>query len=205
MKTFLLTANTICEGEGQRNRPLSDNDAGAFATAYNEILCEGERINPEALDVPGKKGQHKQPIAGNLLRRMRQNSDAVLLLIRDPSAPSNNNVAERAVCMPKVKQKISGCLRTLGGAENFCSIRSCLDTLRKQGYGMLDVLRTIRLTKKRDEFISTKIQIFFIRYIILMINASSLYISPDCGETIRKSHLHSMSCGDPYKLGRFRV
>jgi transposase len=43
--------------------------------------------------------------------------------------------------MPKVKQRISGCFRTLEGAENFCVIRSCLDTLRKQGHGMLDVLQ----------------------------------------------------------------
>lgn len=43
--------------------------------------------------------------------------------------------------MPKVKQKISGCFRTVAGAENFCVIRSCLGTLRKQGHGMLEVLQ----------------------------------------------------------------
>jgi hypothetical protein len=31
--------------------------------------------------------------------------------------------------------------RTLDGAENFCVIRSCLDTLDKQGYNMLAVLK----------------------------------------------------------------
>ena len=44
-----------------------------------------------------------------------------------------------ASCAPKVKQKISGRLRTVEGADNFCVIRSCLDTRRKQGYGMPEV------------------------------------------------------------------
>jgi transposase len=65
----------------------------------------------------------------------------VLRFISDPAVPFTNNVAEHAVRMPKVKQEISGCFRTLVGAENFCVIRSCLDTLRNQGHGMLEVLR----------------------------------------------------------------
>jgi transposase len=72
---------------------------------------------------------------------LRLHRDSVLLFIRDLAVPFTNNLGERAVRMPKVKQKISGCFRSLEGAENFCVIRSCLDTLRKQGYGMLEVLQ----------------------------------------------------------------
>ena len=80
-------------------------------------------------------------MAFNLLRRFRQHADAVLLFISDLAVPFTNNTGERAVRMPKVKQKISGCFRTVAGAEHFCVIRSCLDTLRKQGHGMLEVLQ----------------------------------------------------------------
>ena len=61
--------------------------------------------------------------------------------MRDLTVPFTNNLAERAIRMPKVKQRISGCFRTLIGAENFCVIRSYLDTARKQGFGMLHAMQ----------------------------------------------------------------
>jgi len=141
MIDFLLNANDICEAARQKQSTLCTADIAAFDTLYNAILCEGERLNPEVVKPAGKRGRCKQSIAFNLLRRLRQHADAVLLFILDPAVPFTNNLGERAVRMPKVKQKISGCFRTLDGAENFCVIRSCLDTLRKQGHGMLDVLQ----------------------------------------------------------------
>ncbi|WP_089159943.1 IS66 family transposase [Caballeronia sordidicola] len=141
MKDFLLNANDLCQTARDKRITLSTEDIAAFGSHYYAILCEGERLNPEVAKPAGKRGRAKQSIAFNLLRRLRQHADAVLLFIRDPAVPFTNNLGERAVRMPKVKQKISGCFRTLDGAENFCVIRSCLDTLRKQGHGMLDVLR----------------------------------------------------------------
>lgn len=58
----------------------------------------------------------------------------------DHGAPFTNNLAEQAVRMPKVKQKVSGCFRTLTGARSFCIVRSYLDTQRKQGANLFDAL-----------------------------------------------------------------
>jgi len=52
----------------------------------------------------------------------------------------SNNVAEQAVRMPKVKQKISGGFRTFTGLETFCTLRSHLATLRKQRINTFDAL-----------------------------------------------------------------
>ena len=83
----------------------------------------------------GQKGCKGTPI------RQAEQPDEAEPHVGDFALPSTNNTAERAVRMPKVKQKISGCFRTLDGAEHFCVIRSCLDTLRKQGHNMLAVLQ----------------------------------------------------------------
>lgn len=141
MMDFLLGANTLCEAARQKNIALNAEDAAAFRTLYEAILRAGERLHPEVPKPIGKRGRSKQSIAFNLLHRLRQHADAVLLFIRDPAVPFTNNLGERAIRMPKVKQKIAGCFRTRQGVENFSVIRSCLDTLRKQGHGMLDVLR----------------------------------------------------------------
>nr|WP_308627200.1 transposase [Massilia genomosp. 1] len=125
----------------QQGHPLDAGAIAAFTTVYDDIVREGEELNPPKLKPDGKSGRCKQSDAHNLLRRFRLHADAILRFIADPTVPFSNNIAERAVRMPKVKQKVSGCFRTVAGADNFCTIRSCLDTLRKQGHSMLDVLR----------------------------------------------------------------
>jgi len=40
--------------------------------------------------------------------------------------PFDNGAAEHEVRMVELRQKVSGCLRTLAGAEQFCAIRGHL-------------------------------------------------------------------------------
>jgi len=141
MMDFLLSANELCQARRQKQTTFNTEDIAIFRTIYDSIIDDGEQLNPEVIKSDGKRGRKKQSIAFNLLRRFRRHADAILLFISDLAVPFTNNLGERAIRMPKVKQKISGCFRTVGGAEHFCVIRSCLDTLRKQGHGMLEVLR----------------------------------------------------------------
>ena len=139
MSDLLLNANQLCTAARQRQIEFSTDDVLAFRTVYDDIVREGELLNPDT--STSGKGRVKQSMATNLLRRFRLHAAAVLRFIDDFDVPFTNNTAERAVRMSKVKQKISGCFRTLDGAEHFCVIRSCLDTLRKQGHNMLAVLQ----------------------------------------------------------------
>ena len=75
-----------------------------------------------------------------LARRMLQRIDDYLRFAHDLRCPFDNNPAEREVRMVKVRQKISGAMRTLTGAEHFCHLRSYLATATKHGINQLDAL-----------------------------------------------------------------
>jgi transposase len=63
-----------------------------------------------------------------LARRLLGRQDDYLRFTRDFRAPPDNNGTERDIRMAKLKQKVSGCLRTMTGARQFCAIRSYLST-----------------------------------------------------------------------------
>ncbi len=141
MTDLLRTANKISDASRRQNIPIPPGVVMAFRTLYDEIVRKAQQLHPAAPVWPGKRGSSKQSAAFHLLRRLREHAGAVLLFLDNPVVPFTNNVGERAIRMPKVKQKISGCFRTHHGAQNFSVIRSCLDTFHKQGHSMLDVLR----------------------------------------------------------------
>jgi transposase len=75
-----------------------------------------------------------------LARRLLDRQDDYLRFTRDWRVPADNNGTERDIRMIKLRQKISGCLRTLIGAQHFCTIRSYLSTAAKHGKHSFDTL-----------------------------------------------------------------
>jgi transposase len=75
-----------------------------------------------------------------LARRLLDRQDDYLRFTADFRAPPDNNGTERDIRMAKLKQKVSGCLRTMTGARQFCAIRSYLSTAAKHGLNFFDAL-----------------------------------------------------------------
>ena len=75
-----------------------------------------------------------------LARRLLDRQDDYLRFTTDWRIPPDNNGSERDIRMIKLRQKISGCQRTLTGAKQFCAIRSYLSTAAKHGKHFFEVL-----------------------------------------------------------------
>ncbi len=79
-----------------------------------------------------------------LARRLRDRQSDYLRFLDDGFAvPWDNNAAEREIRMVKIRQKVSGSMRTLAGARDFTDIRSYLATAVKHGVRFIDALTTL--------------------------------------------------------------
>jgi transposase len=86
--------------------------------------------------APGRR----QSKTRNLLQRLRDRDEQVLLFARDLSVPFTNNQAERDVRPTKTQLKISGCHRSETTATAWLRIRGYISTVAKHGDNILDAL-----------------------------------------------------------------
>jgi transposase len=118
--------------------PLRGRKAERLLESYYRILEEGRKRHPRREAGQGRSAQSK---AANLLDRLEDFEPCILAFSSEPEVPFTNNQAERDLRMNKVKQKISGCFRTLKGAQIFARVRSYLSTCRKQGKNLWTALQ----------------------------------------------------------------
>ena len=143
MADFLISSNKLRNAANLQGTPLTAEAIQVLTCNYERLLVIGEQLNPRKTERTNNRGRIKQTNAINLLARLRDHAKAVLHFLRNPKVPFTNNTGERAVRMPKGKQKVAGCFRSVLGAEYYFTIRSYLDTLYKQGHNVFDALLSV--------------------------------------------------------------
>jgi transposase len=128
----------VAKGQAQ----LTARRRKTFTAEYNHLVQSGLRANPPPKPT-GRVGRPTQGPIRSILLRLKKHPTAVLAFMHNFQVPFDNNQAERDVRMLKIKQKVSGCFRSLAGAQTFCRIRGYLSTMRKQGHNALTVLTSV--------------------------------------------------------------
>ena len=113
-------------------------EADPVALAFQKIaLASAAQIGKAATS-----GRENKLVAKHnaLFTRIETRIEDYLRFLADPQIPFDNNASEREIRMCKLRIKVSGSMRSMRGAEEFCRIRSYLQTTKKHGIDWLDAL-----------------------------------------------------------------
>jgi transposase len=130
----LLALNEAAGAARAAGRPAIDPEARTkHEDWYRQAAAAGTALNACR---SGKLQQKRHALA----TRMKNREADYLRFARDLRVPFSNNAAEQSIRMCKLRIKISGCMRSMTGAEEFCAIRSYLATAARHGLGALEAL-----------------------------------------------------------------
>ena len=110
---------------------FSKKAMGIYSDRYDDILRKAGREQAKRGTIDSK----------NLLKRLKSYKDSVLLFMTDKTVPFTNNLSERDLRMNKIKQKVSGCFRSIIGGNNFCIIRETISTAKKNKKNVFQILQ----------------------------------------------------------------
>ena len=132
-------AVALAKAEGKEALEAAQRDD--LLARYDEQIAAGLAACPVKPPEPGRKGRVKQDFATNLLLRLRDYKAETLRFLTDWRVPFDNNAAERVVRPVKVKLKVIGGFRAVGGSEAFCVIRSVWETSKLNNLNPFETLR----------------------------------------------------------------
>lgn len=78
-----------------------------------------------------------------LWRRFHKHRDALLLFLEREDVPPTNNASEQALRNSVIYRKVTGGFRTDWGAELYANLLSILETARRQGHSIFEILKMI--------------------------------------------------------------
>jgi len=121
-----------------------------FSQEYDKIIKKARAENPpppENENAARKRGRKKKGKTLALIERLETHKVSVCLFVYNFDVPFDNNLAERDIRMVKTKSKVSGCFRSLEGAENYLKIMSYVGTVKKHGRSAYEAIKQALLGK----------------------------------------------------------
>jgi transposase len=150
MTEILLAAKKASEAAaGEGRAKVRRSIAAGLRRRYQSCLDDAFTLLPPG---PLPRRRHEggwdvhQRAAFNLATRLREDDDQVLRLLDDTRVRFDNNIAERALRMVKLHDKISGTFRSEEGATAFVTVRSYLQTVALNGHNRLNALHQLFTT-----------------------------------------------------------
>ena len=125
---------------------VSEKTILEISKMYDMAIKKGFEENPDN-DI-GSRKVHLKEI--NLLKRLDEYKENIILFLSSPDLKFDNNMAERALRMLKVKNKISGCFRNIQSGEYFCRFRSFIESCKKHDLPIFDSILSIYKSNKFD-------------------------------------------------------
>lgn len=144
---YLLTLYHLTD---QGKEQLSKKQRQKAEALFQTIWTCADQIEPPPQKKPGKKGRAKATKGRNLLIRFQKHQAALLAFAIHKEVPFTNNQAERDLRPAKLKQKVSGCFRTLEGAKIFARIHGFVSTTRKH---QLNVFAELKAAFSENTFL----------------------------------------------------
>lgn len=132
---------TVALAKAEGKAALEPAQVDGLLARYDGQVAAGLAACPVKPPEPGGKGRVKQDFATNLLLRLRDFKTETLRFLTDWRVPFDNNAAERMVRPVKVKLKVTGGFRAVGGSDAFCVIRSVWETSKLNNQNPFDTLR----------------------------------------------------------------
>ncbi|MBQ2382169.1 MAG: IS66 family transposase [Succinivibrio sp.] len=112
----------------------------AFSKEYDDIMKLADKESPPPNSDKKTRGRRKLGKTRALIERLKKFKEDVCRFVHNFAVPFDNNQAERDVRNVKTKVKVSGCFRSLEGAQNYVKLMSFISTGNKHGISAFDAL-----------------------------------------------------------------
>ena len=100
-------------------------------------------LNTKMKNLLGESLTHLDDEFESFKKGILKVKDYLFTFLTDPHVPYENNASERGMRKIKIKQKVSGCFRTDGGADDFAKLHSIAETAMKNGNSKFNAILAV--------------------------------------------------------------